>query len=57
MAFINENYFKDSLFLIDSALTAADLAAYFEIQTLSLLDFDLTGYPKVRAWLQELGNY
>ena len=29
VAFINDNYFKDSHFLIGTALTAADLAAYF----------------------------
>jgi hypothetical protein len=49
--FIDDNYFKDSKFMIGRGLTVADLSAYYEIKSLMVVDFDLTPWKKIISWM------
>ena len=54
--FLEEHYFKESAFLIGKKITPADLAAYFELQSLDLLDFSFKKWPKVQKWMKNIGE-
>jgi glutathione S-transferase len=42
--------------MIGTTLTAADLAAYFEIQTMELLDYKFTQFDKLAKWMKVMEN-
>jgi glutathione S-transferase len=49
--FISSHYFRESHFLIGNSLTVADLAAYFELATLELVDFGFGRWENVSKWM------
>lgn len=52
--FISKHYFKESLFMIGKSLTVADIAAYFEMSTLELIDFDFSRWENITKWMKAM---
>ena len=42
--------------MIGKAITVADLAAYFEFQSLVVVEFDFSPWSKVQTWMAMLGE-
>lgn len=53
---MEEHYFKNSDYMIGNSLTVADLAAYFEFQSLVVVDFDFGSWVKVAKWMEKVGQ-
>jgi glutathione S-transferase len=56
ISFIETHYFKDSVYMIGTKLTPADLAAYFELQSLIVVNFDFAPYEKISKWMKVLDD-
>ena len=54
--FIEEHYFKESKFMIGKSLTVPDLAAFFEIQSLIVVDFDFSPWKKISEWMEVIAK-
>ena len=42
--------------MIGEGLTAADISAYFQIQSLIVVDFDFSGWKKISTWMELLAK-
>jgi len=54
LKYIEENFLSNSNYIGGDNVTLADLSAACEIIGLNAVDFDLTPYPKVFAWLKRM---
>jgi glutathione S-transferase len=52
--FISNHYFKESVFMIGKSLTVADIAAYFEMSTLELVDFSFSKWENISKWMKAM---
>jgi len=49
----NEYFLKDK-YVVGEEMTIADLSAYYEINFLTLINFDFEKYGKIHEWLQRM---
>lgn len=40
--------------MIGTSLTVADISAYYEIQSLVVVDYDYSKWPKITAWMSRV---
>jgi glutathione S-transferase len=53
---VMEKHLKKHRFFVDERLTVADLALYGYTHIADQCDYDLTGFPYVRAWLDRVAD-